>query len=177
MRAGTIPLLVIAAAITGSACSSGDKSPGASTTTGSQTLTTTVSAERVAFVGSQFIKPSRARIADVRRLCGGNERIEQTDPARAAQCRNALTALSDQAQRFGRALALLRAPTHLEPLVALTIDTARPVIALVANYPDECLPTPTGATALVTVRCDAAGREVSAGIAEFENSFHGWGEL
>jgi hypothetical protein len=29
----------------------------------------------------------------------------------------------------------------------------------------------------VAIRCDLAGREVAAGIAEFEKSFAGWAEI
>ena len=93
----------------------------------------------------------------------------------ARRCKVALSGLAAEARSFARALVFLRGSDALEPLMAGTIDAARPLVDLVRSYPATvCLPTPAPGAGAGAARCAKAGRDVAVVIREFEQSLDRW---
>jgi hypothetical protein len=141
------------------------------TSTSGQTRVTTVSAARVGAVGAVHVPRARRAIAAVDRSCGGRSRIRPATAALARRCDAALTALAAEAHAFARALVYLRAPMDLEPLIADTIDEAKPIIDIVDGYPRaQCLsPSATRGAA-----CVSAARDLGTVIDSFEHVLDSW---
>jgi hypothetical protein len=170
-RAAALVGVATLAVVTG--CSSSGSGNGTPTTTGVTRLTT-ASPERVKVVGAPHVTELRSLIADQRTRCGGHDAIEPA-PAAAASCRAALARLSTGAHDFARALVFLHPPIDLEPIVADTIDAARPVIDTVRVYPAAlCLGAVPPSASQRSTRCAPAGREVAEVVAAFERILDRW---
>jgi hypothetical protein len=153
----------------GSAC--GSSGGGSATPTTGLTITTTVSAARVAVIGRVQIPPTRRAIAAVDRVCGGRRRIRPATAALARQCDAALTALARQAHEFARALVYLRAPMDVEGLMADTIDAAQPIADIIRSYPRaQCLPP----SASRGPACESDARDLGTVIDDFEHVLARW---
>jgi len=170
-RVAALVWVALLVGVTG--CSSSGSGNGTPSTTGVTRLTT-ASPERVQAVGALYVTELRGLIADQRRRCGGHDAIEPS-PASAASCRAALARLSSRTHDFARALVFLRPPVDLEPIIADTIDAARPVIDTVRVYPTaRCLGAAPPSASQRSTRCAPAGREVAEVVAAFEKILDRW---
>jgi hypothetical protein len=160
-----IAILMCVVAVSG-ACSksSSDDTP-------ARTLTTTASAARVRVIGSQHVDGTRRAIEDLDRYCAGRSRIQPRTATLASRCNAALTTLSTRARAFARALVFVRAPTDLEPVIADTIDAAKPILDIVRTYPRaQCVtPAPRHES-----RCEDAARDLGTVVNELEAVLDQW---
>ena len=136
-----------------------------------RTLTTTASAERVRAIGARHIDGTRRAIDDLDRYCGGRTHIQPRTAALASRCNGALTNLSTRARAFARALVFVRAPTDLEPLIADTIDAAKPILDIVRTYPRAKCVTPASPR---EPTCDEAARDLGAVVNELDAALDQW---
>jgi hypothetical protein len=161
------PVCIAALALLAS-CSSSGSGSGDATTTTALTPVTTASPERVRFVGGRHIPGLRRMITDERAACGRNG-VAPTRAA-AARCRKALDELATAAYDFARALVFLRPAPELEPIVADSIDAARPVVDTIRVYPEaDCL-APTEPDP----QCAPLGRDIAETIALLEVQLDRW---
>jgi hypothetical protein len=161
-------LVCIAALAALGGCSSSGSGSGDATTTTALTPVTTASPERVRFVGGQHIPGLRRLIADERASCG-REGVAPA-PESVARCRKALNQLSTAAYDFARALVFLRPAPELEPIVADSIDAARPVVDTIRVYPEAQCVVP----AVQDPQCAPLGRDVAETIALLEVQLDRW---
>lgn len=136
-----------------------------------RTLTTTASAERVRAIGALHVDGTRRAIDALDRNCGGRTRIAPDTAALASRCNAALTTLSTRARAFVRALVFVRAPAGLEPLIADTIDAAKPILDIVRTYPRAKCVTPASNRAL---ECDEAARDLATVVDELDAVLDQW---
>jgi hypothetical protein len=169
-RAAAALVCVAAVAIT-TGCSSGSGDAG--TTTTARTPLTTASPERVRAVGALHLARVRPALAAEHAACG-RDRIAPA-PASIRRCRDSLARLSTTLHDFARALVFLRPAPELEPVVADSIDAARPVIDVVRLYLEaECLGATPPSPSVRSSRCAPAGREVAEVIAQLEQTLDRW---
>ena len=160
-----VAIVVCVVAVSGACSKSGsDKTP-------TRTLTTTASAERVRLIGAQHVAGTRRAVADLDRFCGGRSRIQPPTVALAPRCDAALTALSTRARAFARALVFVRAPADLEPLIADTIDAAKPILDIVRTYPRAKCVTPKTPREL---SCAEAARDLGTVVNELDAVLDQW---
>ena len=171
-RVAALVSVATLAVVVGGCSSSG--SGNATTTSTGVTRLTTASPERVKAVGALYVHELRSFIAAQRKRCGGRDAI-QPDPASAASCRATLARLSSRTHDFARALVFLHPPLDLEPIVADTIDAARPVIDTVRVFPTAlCLGAVPPSASQRAARCTPAGREVAEVVTAFERILDRW---
>jgi hypothetical protein len=163
--------LAALAALTG--CSGSGSGESGTTTSTALTPLTTASPERVRFVGGRHVPILRRLVADARAACG-RDGIAPA-PAARARCRKALTDLSTAAYDFARALVFLRPAPELEPIVADSIDAARPVVDTIRVYPkDECLGAAATSATSRESQCAPLGRDVAEVIGLLEHQLDRW---
>jgi hypothetical protein len=150
---------------------SGACSKSGSDDTPARTLTTTASAARVKVIGAQHVGGTRRAIEDLDRYCGGRSRIQLRTAALASRCNAALTTLSTRARAFARALVFVRAPSDLEPLIADTIDAAKPILDIVRTYPRAQCVTPAPRR---DSRCEDAARDLGTVVNELDAVLDQW---
>jgi len=160
-----VAVVVCVVAVCGACSKSGtDEPPG-------RTLTTTASAERIRAIGTLHVDGTRRAIEELDRSCGGRARIHPTTAALASRCNAALTTLSTRARAFARALVFVRAPSDLEPLIADTIDAAKPILDIVRTYPRATCITPAPNR---TPACDEAARDLGTVVGELDAVLDQW---
>jgi hypothetical protein len=165
-------LVCIAALAALTSCSGSGSGDGGTTTT-ALTPVTTASPERVRYVGSQHVPILRRLLAAERAACGRNTIAPA--PAAVARCRKALAGLSTAAYDFARTLVFLRPAPELEPIVADSIDAARPVVDTIRVYPKaECLGATAPPAAPSESQCVPLGRDVAETIALLERQLDRW---
>jgi hypothetical protein len=142
-----------------------------SSDTPTRTLTTTASAARVRVIGAQHVVATRRAIDDLDRYCGGRSRIQPRTSALARRCNAALTNLSTRAHDFARALVFVRAPTDLEPLIADTIDAAKPILDIVRTYPRAKCVVPTSRR---EATCTEAAGNLGTVVDELDAALDRW---
>lgn len=166
-------LACIAALAAFTSCSGSGSGSGDGTTTTVLTPVTTASPERVRFVGARHIKILRRVLAEERAACGRADGAPA--PAAAAPCQKALENLSTAAYDFARALVFLRPAPELEPIVADSIDAARPVVDTIRVFPkEECLGVTPPSTAPSSAQCAPLGRDVAETIVLLERQLDRW---
>jgi len=159
-----VAILACIVAVGGACGKSSDDTP-------TRTLTTTASAARVRVIGAQHVDGTRRAIEDLDKYCGGRAHIRPRTAALVPRCNAALTTLSTRARAFARALVFVRAPTDLEPLIADTIDAAKPILDIVRTYPRaECV-TPASARELT---CGEAARDLGTVVDELDTVLDQW---
>ena len=163
MRRVAIVMCIVA--VSGACSKSGsDKTP-------TRTLTTTASAARVRLIGAQHVGGTRRAIEDLDRYCGGRSRIQPPTAALAPRCNAALSTLSTRARAFARALVFVRAPFDLEPLIADTIDAAKPILDIVRSYPRAQCVAPASRR---EPRCEEAVRDLGTVVNELDVVLDQW---